>query len=165
MCATAYTTAINIQGLIALNVDSYTLPGWHACLMTIAIMVFAIFVNTVLLRMLPLMEGGFVVIYVFAFFAVLVVLWVMGPRGDASVVFTNFEDNAGWGNIGGSTLVGIIAPLVTLIGSDSSCHLSEELQNASYTLPRSMAATALVNYSVSNEHDSNTSAPERLTTT
>jgi amino acid transporter len=38
--------------------------------------------------------------------------------------------------------------MVTLIGSDSSCHLSEELKDAAYILPRAMVATAIVNYSM-----------------
>lgn len=32
------------------------------------------------------------------------------------------------------------------MGSDSAAHLSEELENASYWLPRSMICTALANY-------------------
>ncbi|KAJ9669681.1 hypothetical protein H2201_000065 [Coniosporium apollinis] len=112
------------------------------------IVVFSIFFNTVLLRKLPLMEGIFLIIYVFGFVAVITVLWVMGPRGDPSIVFTKFEDNAGWGNTGLSTLVGILAPVVTLIGSDSACHLSEELKDAAYILPRSMATTAAINYTL-----------------
>jgi amino acid transporter len=70
----------------------------------------------------------------------------MGPKAPAKEVWTTFEDNSGWGNVGVSTLVGILGPVVTLIGSDSSCHLSEELRDAAYVLPRSMVATAVVNY-------------------
>lgn len=70
----------------------------------------------------------------------------MGPKAPAKEVWTTFEDNSGWGNVGLSTLVGILGPVVTLIGSDSSCHLSEELRDAAYVLPRSMVATAVVNY-------------------
>lgn len=151
MCASAYTPAAQIQGLIALNRESYSLPGSHACLMTIAITIFSIFFNTVLLRKLPLMEGIFLIIYVFGFVTIVTVLWVMGPRGDPATVFTKFEDNAGWGNTGLSTLVGILAPVVTLIGSDSACHLSEELKDAAYILPRSMATTAAINYTVGVE--------------
>jgi len=70
----------------------------------------------------------------------------MAPRSDTKAVWTKFEDNMGWGSKGVSTLVGILGPVVTLIGSDSSSHLSEELRDAAYILPRAMVATAVVNY-------------------
>jgi len=86
------------------------------------------------------------VLHVFGFFAFLIVLWVLAPRAPAHEVLTTFEDKNGWGNKGLATLVGILGPVVTLIGSDSACHLSEELRNASWILPRSMVATAVCNY-------------------
>jgi amino acid transporter len=72
----------------------------------------------------------------------------MAPRADPKTVWTDFQDNSGWGSVGVATLVGILGPVVTLIGSDSSCHLSEELRDAAWVLPRAMVATALVNYSL-----------------
>ena len=55
---------------------------------------------------MPLMEGVFVAFHVCGFLAIAVALWVMGPRGDSSVV-TTFSDN-GWGSVGLSCLVGIL---------------------------------------------------------
>ncbi|GAB7356488.1 hypothetical protein MBLNU459_g7247t2 [Dothideomycetes sp. NU459] len=143
MCVLGWQT-----GLIAINIDGYSLPGWHATLLTIAIVLFSIFFNTVLIRKLPLLEAYMLVIFFFSFFTIIIVLWVMGERGNAKEIFTTFSDNAGWGNVGLSTLVGILAPFATLLGSDSACHLSEELKSASWVLPRSMAATAVVNYTL-----------------
>ncbi|OCK79331.1 amino acid transporter [Lepidopterella palustris CBS 459.81] len=148
MGATSYATAQQIEGLIALNHPTYTIQGWHGALLSIGITAFCIFFNTVLARRLPLFEGIVVVLHIFGFFAFLVVLWVMAPRSDPKAVFTEFQDNAGWGNVGLSCLVGLLGPVVTLIGSDSACHLSEELKDAAWVLPRSMVATALVNYSL-----------------
>mgnify|MGYP001191596905 FL=1 len=148
MCASAYTPALNIQGLIALNIEGYTLPGWHAALMTIGIVIICIFINTVAIKKLPLLEGFMLLFFFFSFFTIIVVLWVMAERTPAKKVFTEFSDNMGWGNVGLSTLVGILSPFTTLLGSDSACHLSEELKDASWVLPRSMAATAVVNYAL-----------------
>ena len=39
----------------------------------------------------------------------------------------------------------MLTPIFSLIGPDSATHLSEELQDASKSLPRAMVATALVN--------------------
>lgn len=104
----------------------------------------AIFFNTVLFRKLPLLEGIVIIFHTFGFLAVVVTLWVMGPRGGSETV-TTFNDN-GWGSAGLSCLVGILSPIITLVGADSQCHLSEELNDAAYVLPRAMVATATVNY-------------------
>jgi choline transport protein len=148
MATTAYATTQQLQGLIALNVPSYAIQGWHGTLFCIAITMFAIVWNTIFIRKLPLVEGVAMVLHVFGFIAFLTVLWVMAPRSDPKTVWTQFEDNSGWGSKGVATLVGILGPMVTLIGSDSSCHLSEELKDAAYILPRAMVATAVVNYSM-----------------
>lgn len=68
----------------------------------------------------------------------------MAPRGDSSVL-TTFSSN-GWSSNGVASLVGISAAIGDVIGADSSVHLAEELKNASWVLPRSMIATALMNY-------------------
>lgn len=70
---------------------------------------------------------------------------VMAPRGTASSVFTEFESN-GWQSVGTACLVGVNAPVAYLAGADSSVHLSEEIQNSAWTLPRAMLVTAISNY-------------------
>lgn len=69
----------------------------------------------------------------------------MAPRGSASSVFTVFETN-GWSTVGLACLVGLNGPVPYLTGADSSVHLSEEIKNAGWTLPRSMVVTAISNY-------------------
>lgn len=68
----------------------------------------------------------------------------MAPRGSAHEVFTSFESN--WSSVGFACLIGLNAPVAYLTGADSSVHLSEELWNAAYILPRSMIVVALSNY-------------------
>ena len=146
MIATAYTVALQIEALIVLANPDYLSKGWHGALLTIAAALFSIFFNTYIYRRLPLLEGGAMILHFLGFVAFVVVLWVMGPRGDAKTVFTNFEDNNGWGSVGLATLVGLLSPISSLVGSDSACHLSEELRDASWYLPLSMIVTASVNY-------------------
>lgn len=148
MASTAYAVALQLQGLVALNVSDYTIKGWQSTLLCIAVALFAILWNTVLIRTLPLMEGVVMILHVFGFISFVVVLWVLGPRSDPHAVFTEFQDNGGWGSIGLSCLVGMTGPVITLIGADAACHLSEELKDASWALPRSMVATATLNYSL-----------------
>jgi len=121
------------------------IQGWHMALLTIATAVFCIFFNTTLFNKLPTMEGFALALHTLGFFTFLVVLWVMGPRSDTKV-FSDFQDNNGWGSVGVATLIGILSPINTLGGADAVCHLSEELQDASRTLPRCMIVNATINY-------------------
>ena len=43
-------------------------------------------------------------------------------------------------------VVGMVGPTTTYLGGDSAVHLSEELKDASYVLPRAMVSAATVNY-------------------
>ncbi|KAK1042731.1 hypothetical protein LTR74_018496 [Friedmanniomyces endolithicus] len=133
-----------VQAIIVLANPGYAIHNWQTALLAMAVVVVAVLFNTLLYRKLPLIEGIAMITHVFGFFAFIVVLWVMAPRSDASVL-TNFSPN-GWSSAGVACLVGISAPIGDLIGADSSVHLSEELKNASWILPRSMIATAVVNY-------------------
>ncbi|RYC80884.1 hypothetical protein BFJ63_vAg16219 [Fusarium oxysporum f. sp. narcissi] len=145
MCISAFITGTQIQGLIVLNNPDYVPKPWHGTLLTIAIAAFSVVFNIHLARKLPLIEAIVLVIHVFAFFGILITLWVLSPRADAKAVFTQFSDGGGWNSIGGSTLVGILAGVLPLLGADAAVHMSEELHDASRTLPRSMIMTTLFN--------------------
>ncbi|KAK4556672.1 hypothetical protein LTR86_006243 [Recurvomyces mirabilis] len=95
---------------------------------------------------MPLIEGLVVVIHLFGFFAFVVIFWVLGPREPASRVFTEFQDQNGWGSYGLATLVSVVGPSAALIGADAAVHLAEELKDAAYMLPRAMISSALINY-------------------
>lgn len=145
-CASsAFIAGTQIQGLIVLNYPDYQPQAWHGTLLTIAVAAFSVLFNTLLARKLPLIEAMVLVIHVFGFFGILVTLWVLSPRADPKAVFTEFSDGGGWGSLGGSTLVGILAGILPLLGADAAVHMSEELRDASRTLPRSMIMTTIFN--------------------
>lgn len=145
-CASsAFIAGTQIQGLIVLNYPTYEPQAWHGTLLTIAVAAFSVLFNTVLARKLPLIEALVLIIHVFGFFGILVTLWVLSPRADAHTVFTEFSDGGNWGSKGGSTLVGILAGILPLLGADAAVHMSEELRDASRTLPRSMIMTTIFN--------------------
>jgi amino acid transporter len=145
-CASsAFIAGTQIQGLVVLNYPDYNPLPWHGTLLTIAVAAFSVLFNTVLARKLPLIEALVLIIHVFGFFGILAALWILSPRADASAVFTEFSDGGGWGSLGGSTLVGILAGILPLLGADAAVHMSEELRDASRTLPRSMILTTVFN--------------------
>ncbi|OAL55082.1 amino acid transporter [Pyrenochaeta sp. DS3sAY3a] len=143
--AIAFLCSQQIQGLIILNNPDYVPQRWHLTLLVIALVTFCQLFNTFLAGQLPLVEGIVLVLHLAGFFAILIPLWVCGEPSNAKEVFTTFTDGGGWGNIGLSCLVGMLSPIFSFIGPDSATHMSEELRDASKTLPRAMIATALVN--------------------
>lgn len=141
----AFLCGTQIQGLIVLNNPNYTYEAWHGTLLTIAVAAFAVLFNTALAKHLPAVEGLILVIHVFSWVGIIVSLWVLAPMVDAKTVFTTFSDNGGWGSLGGSSLVGITASLMPLLGADAAVHMSEEVHNASRSIPQSMLWTTFAN--------------------
>ncbi|EXJ73243.1 uncharacterized protein A1O5_03003 [Cladophialophora psammophila CBS 110553] len=142
---TAFLAGTQIQGLVILNYPDYTPERWHGTLLTFAVASFSVFFNTFLVKKLPLVEGIVLIIHVFGFFGVLITLWVLGPRGNASDVFTTFNNYGGWSSDGLSAIVGILAVMIPLLGADGAVHMSEELRDASKVLPQSMIWTTILN--------------------
>lgn len=95
---------------------------------------------------MPLIEAIILVIHIFAFFGILVSLWVLAPvNASPKQVFTQFSDGGGWQSLGGSALIGITSGIYPLIGGDAAVHMSEELRDAGNTLPKCMIWTTVVN--------------------
>ncbi|KAM7183667.1 amino acid transporter [Naviculisporaceae sp. PSN 640] len=143
----SFVMASQVQGLAILNYpDTYQPERWHLTPITIAILTACMTFNTLFYRHLPLLETLALILHVGGFFAILIPLWVMGPRpASTREVFFTFTDGGGWGNAGLSCLVGILSPIFGFIGSDSATHMSEELRNASKSLPRAMIITMILN--------------------
>lgn len=117
---TAFLAALQIQGLLVFNYPEYVWHNWHGTLLCIAVVTFSAMFNILLARALPLVEGAILCIHTVGFFAVVITLWVLGPKGNASEVFTTFNNEGGWVSNGGSALVGIMAVVLPLLGGDSA---------------------------------------------
>ncbi|KAK5207732.1 hypothetical protein LTR99_010850 [Exophiala xenobiotica] len=141
----AFLAGTQIQGLAILNYPDYVPERWHGTLLTFAVASFSVIFNTFLVKKLPLVEGIVLIVHIFGFFAVLITLWVLGPRGNAHDVFTQFNNYGGWSSNGLSAVVGVLAVMIPLLGADGAVHMSEELRDASRVLPQSMIATTVFN--------------------
>jgi choline transport protein len=148
IASTAFLAGGQIQGLIILNNPSYVPERWHGTLLIIAVSCFSIIFNTLLARKLPLVESTVLFLHFFGFLAIFITMWTLGSHSKSSEVFGTFQDNAGWGSVGLSCLIGQLAPIFALLGSDAATHMSEELQDASKTLPKAMIWTAIMNSSL-----------------
>ncbi|KAI5206328.1 hypothetical protein AUEXF2481DRAFT_179093 [Aureobasidium subglaciale EXF-2481] len=139
LAGVCYMIARIMQGLAILNVESYEPRPWHVTLITIAVMILAIMFNTVLAQQLPALEGVALLLHMLGFFAVIIPLWVMGPRRNPYDALMNVTNNGGWPSTGISAMIGMSAsPLSVLIGFECSVHMAEETQDASITLPRAI---------------------------
>lgn len=146
--SSCFLAGTEIQGLVILNYDNYEPQRWHGTLMAMAVIALCALFNTILAKRLPVVEGVVLILHVAGFFAILIPLWILAPRSSSKDVWTKVEDAQGWGSKGLASLVGIITPVVSLLGADAATHMSEELKNASKTLPKAMLATALFNGSL-----------------
>jgi len=118
-----------IQGLIALNDDTYVPQAWHATLLTIAIISSSILFNTFLAVRLPLIEGIVLILHLCGIFCIIIPLWVTAPRAPARVALLDFVNNGGWPTTGLSSVIGLVTPLNVLIGYDCSVHMCQSLPN------------------------------------
>ncbi|KAN0096808.1 amino acid permease [Hyaloscypha variabilis] len=140
-----FFTAQLLEALVILNHPNFVPQPYHATLLIIAIAAFSIIFNTFLARKLPLVEAILLLIHICGFFAILIPLWVLAPRANAKEVFTTFNNGGGWNSQGTSALVGILTAVISLTGSDSAAHMSEETKDAGVVLPRSIMWSIVVN--------------------
>ncbi|KAF4624851.1 hypothetical protein G7Y89_g13317 [Cudoniella acicularis] len=134
-----------IQGIIALNNANYMPKPWQGTLLFWAAIFFAVFINTVVSSLLPKVEGSVLILHVLGFFAILIPLVNMGPQGNASDVFTVFQNGGGWQTQGVSFMIGMIGSVWNFLGADSAVHMSEEIRNAAVIVPRTMIFSIMLN--------------------
>ncbi|KAL8818351.1 MAG: hypothetical protein Q9223_003002 [Gallowayella weberi] len=141
-----------IQGLIALQDPWYEPQQWHGTLLIIAVVLFCIVFNTSLAKKLPLIEGFILLLHVIGLFAIVIPLWVLAPRNTARVALLQFSNGGNWPSMGIAYMVGLLTALSSMMGFDCSVHMSEEIKDASNTLPRAMmwgvALNAILGYVV-----------------
>jgi choline transport protein len=105
-----------VQGLVGLNFPDYVPKPWQAVLLFYATLFFAVFINTVVSRALPKIEGIILIFHVLGFFAILIPMDYMAPHGSASDVFTVFMNGGNFGSQGLSFMVGLVGPIFCLLG-------------------------------------------------
>ncbi|KAK2861382.1 hypothetical protein FQN49_004255 [Arthroderma sp. PD_2] len=143
-----FLTGSMIQGLIVLTNPSYSPTTWHTTLLLWAVALYCVFINAVTSRLLPAFEKVALGLHVVGFLAVLIPLVKFGVKNDASLVFKNFINDGGWSSQGVSFLVGLIGNAFAFLGLDGAYHMSEEIQNPSISVPRSIILTLFINGSL-----------------
>ena len=114
-----------IQGLIVLNIDTYSFARWHGTLLFYAVFLLSLFINTYLARLLPQFESVVLVIHIIGFFCILIPLAYLAPHGSAADVFQKLENGGGWSTDGLSFLIGLSSSQYALLGVDAASHMGE----------------------------------------
>lgn len=99
-----------------MNNPEYIPERWHGTLLFWALVVFAVFMNTVASSFLPKFEGLILIFHVLGFFAILIPLVYMGPRGSATDVYTLFLNEGGWPTQGLSFFIGLVGNAFAFLG-------------------------------------------------
>ena len=105
-----------IQGLIILNHPNYDAQKWQGTLLCWAVMFVAVFVNTIVSGLLPIIERIILVFHILGFVAVLVPLISLAPHGSVASVFQTSLNKGGWPTKGMSYCVGFIGNVATFVG-------------------------------------------------
>ena len=102
--------------MIVLNYPQYDPKRWQGTLLLWAVVFVAVFINTVISSLLPMLEGLILIIHVLGFFAIMIPLVYLSSHGSSSTVFTTLVDGGGWGSRGLSFWVGIIGNVFAFLG-------------------------------------------------
>ena len=106
-----------IQGLLVLNYPDYDYQRWHGTLLMWAALLLCVFVNTVAARFLPKIEGVILILHTLGFFAILIPLVILAPKGSVDTVFKEFVNQAGWDSNGLAFFVGLISGNLPFVGT------------------------------------------------
>lgn len=141
----AFLGATLLQGLFVLNNPSYVFERWHGTLLYFAVILIAVFVNVYLIKFLPYLETIILVLHIGLFFAIVIPLVYLAPQHSAQFVFTDFENLGGWSSNGMAWCVGLLTCAFPFTGYDGACHMSEEIEDAEYIVPKALVTSVVLN--------------------
>lgn len=134
-----------IQSMAYENNPGYAGTNWQGTLCVWGITLIVLFANIYMGNAMPVFQNLMLILHVFGFLTIIVCLWVLAPRNSAEVVFTHFYNGGGWSSMGLSLMVGQISAVYACICSDAAAHMSEEIKDASVTVPKAMLGSYLMN--------------------
>ncbi|KAI9843986.1 MAG: hypothetical protein M1838_002392 [Thelocarpon superellum] len=137
--------ATQIQGLLVLNYESYVFERWHGTLLYTAIILLSVSVNVIGIKILPHIESVILILHFAFYFILLVPLVYLSRQSSSEFVWTQFMNNGGWDNDGVSWCIGLMSATYPFICYDGACHMSEEVENASVVVPRTLLTSILIN--------------------
>nr|POE93460.1 putative amino-acid permease c15c4.04c [Quercus suber] len=132
-----FVVTTQIQAMIEVTRPDYTFTNWQYTLLIIAFVAVTIAFNTWGADALPTLEVASLIGHVAGFVVVVICLLVLCPKNSAHEVFVEFQANGGW-SPGPAYLVSQVTIMYCNLGSDSVVHISEQVTDASWVVPRCM---------------------------
>ena len=128
--ASAFVASQVVQGLIALNVETYAPMRWHATCIYWAILLIAFLVNVPGIRLLPHIETTAFLFHVSCLFVLLIPLVYLSPQSSVNFVFSDIENTGGWRSDGVSFGIGLMTSAWCFVGKHSvklwcKCYMSD----------------------------------------
>lgn len=120
LASAAFLAGTMIQGLLVLNYPSYGYQRWHGTLLFYAVILFSLFVNTYLARLLPSIESIVLILHIIGFFCILIPLTYLAPHHSPKDVFASFVNQGGWSSTGLSFFIGTATSMFAFIGKSGS---------------------------------------------
>ncbi|KAF2664356.1 putative GABA permease [Microthyrium microscopicum] len=142
-----------IQALISLNNPNYASPPWQLFLLAIAVMLSINLFNIYGGPLLAPMGNPMMFLHVALFVVIIAIFWALGPTVSAREVFVELSNTGGWSSIGLALCVGQVSAIFGLMFGDAdhslkfetSAHMSEEVQDAAVSVPKSMVYSFVIN--------------------
>ncbi|KAF2108225.1 amino acid/polyamine transporter I [Lophiotrema nucula] len=143
--SSTFVVTTMVEAMIDVTEPDFAFPNWQYTLIMLAFLVLTIFLNTWGARSLPMLQTILLFCHLGGWVIVFIVLWVRCPRNPPREVFLNVVNNGGWSNVGTSCLISQVTVIYCNLGSDSIVHISEEVEDASWVVPRCMWWSYVVN--------------------
>ncbi|KAA8652777.1 uncharacterized protein ATNIH1004_001682 [Aspergillus tanneri] len=141
----AYLASSQILGFVAIAHASFEPQPYQIMLLFWAYVAFAVFINLGAGTLLPKFEGFALVLHIVGFFVILVPLSCLGDHVSAKEVFGSFNNEGAWPGLGLSIFVGMLGSTFAFTGCDAAIHMTEEVRNASVTVPQSIMMSVGLN--------------------
>ncbi|KAF7593016.1 hypothetical protein BBP40_012103 [Aspergillus hancockii] len=135
----SFLTGTIIQGLITVRNPDYNAQNWQGTLFVFAMVLVIYFFNVYAAGWMPRIQNLLLALHVLCFVVVIIVLWAMAPRQSASAVFLEFSNTGGWSSTGLALMVGQISAIYSVLSSDATAHMSEEVRDAGRYVPIAIA--------------------------
>ncbi|GKZ29957.1 hypothetical protein AbraIFM66950_007295 [Aspergillus brasiliensis] len=127
-----------ILGQANLVNPEYVIERWHTVLVTYAVAIWALVVNTFMPHLLNRLSRAILLWNVCSFIIIVVVLLATNKdKQDAAFVFQDFQNTTGFGSAM-ATMVGILQSFFGMCCYDTPSHMTEEMTHASRDAPKAM---------------------------
>lgn len=135
-----------MQAIIQIHQPDYSFENWHGTLLAIAVCGLTVVANVYCSKVLPYWQNPVFAINILAYFAFIIPVWCNAPLTTSEHVWTRWENSGGWSSLSVAVLVGQLPAITSQTGMDAAAHMSEEVRNASSSVPKVMISVFGINF-------------------